>query len=125
MLLGQGSSTYRIRPASFYCYPFRDHFFFFNDRFAAINRRNDPPLLSKTFFFFFSVFSINLVERKHEFLANTFLFWSAGTVAARWNLVRTGGGPLVQKVADPCSKSSNLRLFFVCFSVLILSHDCF
>ena len=28
-------------------------------------------------------------------------FWSAGMVAARWNLFGTECGPLVQKVADP------------------------
>ena len=28
-------------------------------------------------------------------------FWSVEMVAARWNLVRTQGGPLVQKIADP------------------------
>ena len=32
-----------------------------------------------------------------------FLFWFAGMVAAGWNLVRTGCGSLVQKVADPCT----------------------
>ena len=47
-----GSSLPRhfTRPATFYCYPADDLFFFFSDRFAAMNRRNDPHLLAKTFF---------------------------------------------------------------------------
>ena len=47
----------RIRPAEVF-FPARDLllssgprlFFFFNDRYAPINRRNDPPLQAKTFF---------------------------------------------------------------------------
>ena len=51
------------------------------------------------------VFAIDSSEKRLEFLAKTFLFCSAGMVAARWNLVRTERGPLVQKVADPWSKA--------------------
>ena len=40
--------------------------------------------------------------------AKTFLFWSAGVVAARWNLARTECGPLVQKVADSWPTGSTL-----------------
>ena len=41
-----------------------------------------------------------------EFLAKTFLFYSAKMVAARWNLVRAECGPLVQKIADPWARTS-------------------
>ena len=58
--------------------------------------------LAKTLLVFILAFAINSTEKKPEFLANTFLFWSARMVAARWNLVRTVYGPVVQKVADPC-----------------------
>ena len=50
---------------------------------------------------FFWVFAINSTEKRPEFLVKTFLYWSAWMVAARWNLVRTECGPLLQKVADP------------------------
>ena len=73
-------------------------FFFFHDGYAPINRRNDSNLLAKTFFL---GLHHRYVLKKSEFLAKTF-FWSTGMVAARWNLVRTECGPLVQKVADPC-----------------------
>ena len=41
-------------------------------------------------FTLFLVFTINSTEKGSEFLTKTFVFWSAGTVAARWNR----GGPL-------------------------------
>ena len=50
---------------------------------------------------FFVVFATDSSEKRPEFLAKTFLFWSTGMVAARWNLVGTECGPLVQKVANP------------------------
>ena len=121
----------RIRPAEAF-YPPRDHllpsgarpFFFCNNRYAAINRWKDPHLLVKTFFLIFVInsskkrpellakiflllfflFAINSPEIIPKFQTKTFLFWSAGMVAACWNLVRTGCGPLVQKVADPCHR---------------------
>ena len=37
----------------------------------------------------FLVFAINSGEKRTEFLAKTFLFWSTGMVSACWNLVRT------------------------------------
>ena len=105
----QGSATYGpprhfTRPATFYCHPARDHFSFFNDRYAAINRRNDCHLLAKTFcglhhlssekkawisgedvfdfyiqyiyiyIFFFSGFAINSTKKRPEFLVKTFFF---------------------------------------------------
>ena len=72
-------------------------FFFFNDGYAAINSQNHSHL-EKTFFF---GVRHHFGQKRYEFLAKTFLFWSAGMVAARWNMVRTGCCPLVQKVADP------------------------
>ena len=97
----------RIRFAKAF-YPARDlllssgprSFFFSNDRYAAINRQNASHRLAKTYFCLF--FAINSVEKRPGFLAKPFLFWSAGMVAARWNLVTTGCDPLVQKDADPC-----------------------
>ena len=47
------------------------------------------------------VFATDSSEKRPDFLAKTFLFWSAKMVVARWNLVRTECGPLVQKIADP------------------------
>ena len=101
-----------IRPSTF--------FSFFNDRYAAINRRNDIHLRAKTFFMVFAthssekdlflVFAMNSAEKRPEVPAKTFLFWSAGMVAARWNLVRTECGLQVQKVADPCFTLSCLML---------------
>ena len=58
--------------------------------------------LAKTLFVFILVFAVNSTKKRPEFWAKTFLFWSARMVAARWNLVRTECGPLVQKVAEPC-----------------------
>ena len=81
----------------FYCHPARDLFSFSSDRYP-INRRNDCHLLAKTFLFF--VFAIHLAEKRPKFLAKTFLFWSSGTMAACWNLVRTRCGLLIQKVDD-------------------------
>ena len=49
----------------------------------------------------FVVFATDSSGKKPEFLAKTFLFLYAQMVAARWNLVRTECGQLVQKVADP------------------------
>ena len=84
---------------------------FFEDKYAAINRRNDfhfhdyaAILLAKTFFV---VFAINAAVKGLNFWRGLSFFgpmewWRpAGMVAARWNLVRTECGPLVQKVADP------------------------
>ena len=89
------------------------HFSFFNDRYAAKNRRNNSQLLAKTFFcglrhrfvrkrpdllakpLPFLVFAINSAEKRPQFLAKAFLVWSAGMVAARWNLIRTKCGPLL------------------------------
>ena len=102
-------------------------FFCFNDRSAAINRRNDSVGPKKglnfwrRFFFnfiYFSVFTSDSSKKRPQFLAKTFFvwfmplirlkkalnifrFWSAGMVAAGWNLVRTECGPPVQKVAEP------------------------
>ena len=53
---------------------------------------------------FVVVFATDSSEKRPEFLAKTFLLWSTGMVAARWNLVRTECGPLVQKVANSCFK---------------------
>ena len=58
-----------------------------------------------SFFFFFGL-RHQFGQKKPEFLAKTFLFWSAGMVAARWNFIRTECGPLVQKDADPCCRAS-------------------
>ena len=131
----------RIRPTEAF-YPVRDHllssgrrpFFFFNNRYAAVNRWNDLYLLinssEKGVNFwrrpFFLVFAIHLAKKRREFLVKTFLFWSAGMVVARWNLVRTGCGPLVQKVADPCS-TATIRFVKVFISIIfclagLLSH---
>ena len=66
---------------------------------------------------FILVFAINSAKKRREFLAKTFLFWSAGMVAARWNLVWTGCGPLVQKVADPCS-TATIRFVKVFTSII-------
>ena len=110
-----------LRPAKAF-YPARDFllscgprpfFFFFSDRYAAINCRNDSRFLAKTYFcslrhrfvFFFGL-RHQFGQKKPEFLAKTFLFWSAGMVAARWNFIRTECGPLVQKDADPCCRAS-------------------
>ena len=67
------------------------------------NCRNDSYFLAKTVL----VFAINSAKRRPEFLAKAF-FWSVGMVAARLNLIRTGCGPLVQKIADPCPKPSQI-----------------
>ena len=56
---------------------------------------------------FFVAFATDSSKKRPEFLGKTFLFWSAGMVAARWNFVRTECGPLVQKAADPCFRSSS------------------
>ena len=56
---------------------------------------------------FFVAFAINAAVKRPGFLAKTFVFWSAGMVAARWNLVRTEYGPQVKKVADLCTRFSN------------------
>ena len=93
---------------------------FLIDRYAAINRRNDSHLIfwsspsirpkivlhfwRKPFFFSFLILAINSAKKRFEFLAKIFLFWSAAMVAARWNLVRTECGPLLQKITDPCSR---------------------
>ena len=86
--------------------------------FAIDSSEKRPEFLAKTFF---SVVVINSAKKRPEFLAKifffglchrfvrkqdrkTFLFWSSGMVAARWNHVSTECGPLVQKVADPWSK---------------------
>ena len=53
---------------------------------------------------FFVVFATDSSEKRPEFLAKTFRFWCAEMVVARWNLVRTKCGPLVQKIADPSFK---------------------
>ena len=58
---------------------------------------------------FFLVFAIDSSGKRPEFLAKTFLFWFAGMVVARWNLVWTKCDPLVQKVADPWCTLQNRR----------------
>ena len=72
---------------------------------------------------YFMVFATNAAEKRPEFPAKVFFFWSststrpkkvlkfwgrsflffwfAGMMAARWNLVRTERDRLVEKVADP------------------------
>ena len=59
-------------------------------------------------FFSFLILAINSAKKRFEFLAKIFLFWSAVMVAARWNLVRTECGPLLQKITDPCSRVTSL-----------------
>ena len=119
IVLEQGSAPngpprYFTRPATIFSY--------FNDRYAVINRRNDSHLIfwsspsirpkkglnfwRNLFCFVFSAFANDLFKKRSEFLAKTFLFWSAGMVAVCWNLVRAECGPLAQKVADPCFKVS-------------------
>ena len=66
---------------------------------------------------------MNLTKKRPEFWAKTFLFWSARMVVARWNLVRIECGPLVQKVADPCSKAPSSpwpRTFIVLLYAMVL-----
>ena len=131
-LAGCGPPRHFTRLTTFHCHPARDFFSFFNNRYAAINRRNDSESQAKTFLWssppirpkkgqnfwrrlFFLVFAIDSSEKRHEFQEKIFLFWSAGMVAARWNLVGTECGPLVQKVADPfCSYfSHSYTLIFI------------
>ena len=66
--------------------------------FAIDLYKKRPEFLSRTF-----CPRDRFIWKRLEFLAKTIFFWSAGMVAAHWNLVRTECGPLVQKVADPCS----------------------
>ena len=66
---------------------------------------------------FFVVFAVDSSENRPERLTKTFLFWSAEMVVARWNLVRTECGPLVQKVANLWPKTYcfgiDIRLLFL------------
>ena len=50
---------------------------------------------------FFVDFASNLAKNSSEFLTRVFLFLTAGMMAARWNLVRTECGPILQKIATP------------------------
>ena len=100
---------------------------FFNDRYAAINRRNDSLLLAKTFFcvlrhrfvFFFLFWSSPSTRPKKGMNCwRKPFFCSAGIVMARWNLVRTKCGPLVQKVTDP-RFTTFLKIYEVFFIRLV------
>ena len=56
----------------------------------------------RRFFYFWSSQWNRQKEGMNLWRRPTFLFWSAEVMAARWNLVTIGYGPLVQKVADHC-----------------------
>ena len=115
-----GSSRHSTWPATFYCHPACNLFLFsmidMQQQTAEIILTLILKLLPKNGQniwqrpFFFLVFGTNSTEKKPEFRAKTFLFWSARMVAVRWNLVRTEFGPLAQKVADTCSRSNCARV---------------
>ena len=88
-ILTQGSATYGpragcgpprhfTRPATFYCHPARD-LFFFNDRYAAINGRNDSH------FTCWSSPSI-LPKKGLNFWQKPFFFWSSPLIRPKKGL---------------------------------------